>query len=420
MRDQDVEKWIAEARNVSVKDALLKLRLWSKAMEKDKGVPCPRPGCGGHDRFAVNERKNIWHCRASGHGGDAIALLGYLRGMDFFEAVEYLTGRTRPDGKQNETEEERAARKERWDREQEELRRVAEQKQREQQETEGRFREREQRKCVETWEQTRRIAGTMAEDFFALRGIDVPADAHLGFHPSLAYWDDGTNRLIHKGPAIIGAALSPRGELTGIQRIWIDLKKNKGKAEIIHPETGEVLASKKSRGSVKGATVFLGGKPDPDQFPGDRVPVTREFLGEGIVTTLAVRQALLHSGSTLFASARFRTALSLTYMAGPAAGRVRHPTMTKTDRLGRVRPHFVPSNVPRPDVDYPLIHMPASIRELYLLGDGDSEPFWTRMALERAAARFANAYPALTVRLAMAANTTDFDDMWQRERELVA
>jgi hypothetical protein len=42
------------------------------------------------------------------------------------------------------------------------------------------------------------------------------------------------------------------------------------------------------------------------------------------------------------------------------------------------------------------------------------------MALERAAARFANAYPALTVRLAMAANTTDFDDMWQRERELVA
>jgi hypothetical protein len=46
-----------------------------------------------------------------------------------------------------------------------------------------------------------------------------------------------------------------------------------------------------------------------------------------------------------------------------------------------------------------------------LLGDGDSDPFATRLALRRAGARFLRAYPCLTVRLAMAAADTNFNDM---------
>jgi hypothetical protein len=103
--------------------------------------------------------------------------------------------------------------------------------------------------------------------------------------------------------------------------------------------------------------------------------------------------------------------VSLGNISGRAAGRVRHPTQTLTDKLGRVRPHFAPDNEPLADDNCPMINVPESVRELVLLGDGDSEPFFTRMALERAGKRFASAYPLLLIRLAMAAPGQDFNDM---------
>lgn len=55
---------------------------------------CPR--CGGKDRFQVNMRKRLWLCRGCGTGGDAIALVRHLEGLDFQEAVERLTGPSSP------------------------------------------------------------------------------------------------------------------------------------------------------------------------------------------------------------------------------------------------------------------------------------------------------------------------------------
>jgi phage/plasmid primase-like uncharacterized protein len=47
--------------------------------------PCPL--CGGTDRFAVNRRQQVWHCRGCAKGGgDAISLVMHVRRLDFREA----------------------------------------------------------------------------------------------------------------------------------------------------------------------------------------------------------------------------------------------------------------------------------------------------------------------------------------------
>ena len=51
---------------------------------------CPR--CGGHDRFGVNAQKRVWHCRGCAKGGSIIDLVQHVRGCDFREAVDFLTG----------------------------------------------------------------------------------------------------------------------------------------------------------------------------------------------------------------------------------------------------------------------------------------------------------------------------------------
>jgi hypothetical protein len=52
-------------------------------------MPCLR----GHDRFAVHLKKQLFNCRGCGaHGGDAIALVQFLDGQSFKEAVEKISG----------------------------------------------------------------------------------------------------------------------------------------------------------------------------------------------------------------------------------------------------------------------------------------------------------------------------------------
>jgi phage/plasmid primase-like uncharacterized protein len=51
----------------------------------------PCPACGGTDRFSINTEKRIFNCRKFG-GGDTIAMVQHARGLDFVEAVEFITG----------------------------------------------------------------------------------------------------------------------------------------------------------------------------------------------------------------------------------------------------------------------------------------------------------------------------------------
>jgi phage/plasmid primase-like uncharacterized protein len=64
-----------------------------KAAASEYVGPCP--ACrDGDDRFGVNVKKQLWHCRHCGKGGDVIALVMHVEGVGFREAVERLAGET--------------------------------------------------------------------------------------------------------------------------------------------------------------------------------------------------------------------------------------------------------------------------------------------------------------------------------------
>jgi len=56
--------------------------------------PCPQ--CGGKDRFSINAQKQVFLCRQCGSKGDVIALVRFLDGCTFLEALESLTGERAP------------------------------------------------------------------------------------------------------------------------------------------------------------------------------------------------------------------------------------------------------------------------------------------------------------------------------------
>ena len=52
---------------------------------------CPR--CGGRDRFSVNVKKGVWHCRGCGKGGnDSISLAVHMLDLSFPATIAFLTG----------------------------------------------------------------------------------------------------------------------------------------------------------------------------------------------------------------------------------------------------------------------------------------------------------------------------------------
>jgi hypothetical protein len=95
VRDLAFEDWVAEARAVPILSAAEARGARLKGGRERVG-PCP--SCGGHDRFGINITRAIFHCRGSGKGGDVIALVQYLDGLDFLAACEALTGRPPPRG----------------------------------------------------------------------------------------------------------------------------------------------------------------------------------------------------------------------------------------------------------------------------------------------------------------------------------
>lgn len=63
----------------------------------DRCGPCPK--CGGVDRFSINTTKQIFNCRGCDVGGDVIAFVQHVDGVDFAHACQTLTGEPRPNGK---------------------------------------------------------------------------------------------------------------------------------------------------------------------------------------------------------------------------------------------------------------------------------------------------------------------------------
>lgn len=403
------DEWVDEARAVALEEALQRIRPGHRLRRQATELVGPCPACGGTDRFAISRRKGVFFCRKCPpphNGGDAIALVRLVEGVEFGRACEILTGRPDPRG-QAESAEERAAR----ERRRAEREREAAERERRREAVSERFRERERVLTRRLWDRAMPIAGTLAESYLLHRGLQRPRGAHLRYAPSHGYFvqDEAALRLVWRGPAMLAAITDADGIWRGLHATWIDPRLGqgpgampasaKGTAEIVDPLTGEVLKPKKTRGSAKGGRIVLARADAP-------IGLVR---GEGIETVLSVWSAV--GAAPVYAGWAWDCGISLGNMAGRALDRIDHPTERILRRDGRDGgPRKVPGRVP--DLSSPAAPVPDSVETLIHLGDGDSEPVLTALAIERAAARHWR--PGRIIRTAMAPDGEDFNSVWRR------
>jgi hypothetical protein len=136
-------------------------------------------------------------------------------------------------------------------------------------------------------------------------------------------------------------------------------------------------------------------------------------IGEGIETVYSVRQDLLKR-AIKYDHMTFWSAINLGNIGGRAKDRLKHPTRTRTDKRGRVAAVNVPGCIPDLE-DTHCLMPPASVSDITLLGDGDSDKFETHNIMARAARRWAQ--PRRMIGCAWANEGQDFNDMWRAEIE---
>ncbi|KQP34291.1 hypothetical protein ASF27_01640 [Methylobacterium sp. Leaf102] len=397
------EAWVEEARAVTLEEAVAGRSSALKWRGGELVGPCPL--CGGEDTFAINPRKRVFICRRGDAGGDALAMVQHLDGCDFVVACEILTGRPPPDRERGETDAARA------ERAAAQAARQAERAAAElaQEDESNAFRAKELARCRDLFRASVALPGTAAEAYLHRRGLVAPPGTWLRCAPKHPYWEhvaDGRGgkawRVIHEGPALLAPVIGLTGRFAGLHATWIDLARPSGKAEPVHPNTGEVLPAKKVRGSAKGGHIPLVRCERP----------TTLFLGEGIETVLSVWLALQACGDPRLEGAVFRSGYSLGNIGGRAAGSVPHPSDVTVDRLGRRRARRVPG--PVPDLGAPSIPVPDTLTAAYLLGDSDSDRTLTENALKRGAARIRHQVPACRVGIPWAPEGEDFNDVLRR------
>lgn len=316
-----------------------------------------------------------------------IKLVQHLAEVDFLTACEILTGAPPP----RRTSSVHHA----------ELARKAEERQARADQREVKhqfFREQERRRLHDMWRRGKPVGGSPVEAYLALRQVGLPrgalirclADAWL--YPPI---EEGVKPTpIHKGPAMMAAIIDDEGKFAGLHLTWIDLNDPEGKARVMDPDTGEIVAAKKVRGSQMGGRIEILRCNEP----------TSLLLGEGIEEVSTVLLALDANGWDLSRTAAW-SGINLYNIGGEHIGTVVHPTATRVDKLGRVREVKVPSD--QPDMTAKAIPIPDSVTDLVLLGDGDSERFLTEMALRRAAHRYAR--PGRTIRIVWSPEGSDWN-----------
>jgi hypothetical protein len=348
--------------------------------------PCPL--CGGRvtsQRFEVKNNGETWVCGACTDGGDVIELVMKVEGCDFRTAIERLGGRAVIDPDQ--------ARKLFDARESKRLAREKES---------ANYREAERKRLWKLWETGARIHRTPAAIYLeSVRGVMLPAYCPaLRYLPAVPYWHgeeiDGRGRkrpkALHTGHALGAAFIRPDGHFGGLHLTWLTSAAVPEKLELTDPDTGEVLKSRKMRGSKTGAYIAVAPVDAPRCL----------MVGEGIETVASVYTAHCLTDRPVNDIA-FWAAGDLGNMAGRAIETVTHPALTRPD--GRAQ--RVPG--PYPDPDDAGLTIPDSVTELVLLGDGDSEPVLTQYAMERAARRYSRA--GRQIRVAFAQVKQDFNDM---------
>lgn len=312
--------------------------------------------------FYVDPRKQVFKCFASGEGGDLIALVQAVEGLDFAGALKSL-GAELPDPATMERL------KKRSDEQREKL---------EQEDRISKARKVEIARGI--WRMTRPADGTIVETYLRARGIDLDAikalygfvvPPTLRFHPGLDYAHDG---VAHHGPAMVGALYGRDRVLCGVHRTWL-LGDGSGKARLPKP--------KKALGILMGSLAPL----TPELANG--------VLGEGYETVLSVVGMLARERRPVAAW----SANSLGNLAGAGLGRGRPHPEIEGKRLGSVIP----------DPERPGIVLPEAVKTLTLLADADGDIPSTIALMARAEAKYLAA--GIEVSTAWPPVGQDFNDM---------
>lgn len=407
------------------------------------GGPCPLCSSGSgkktNKQFECNAESFV--CAACGKGGDVVALVMEHDGVDFRDAIDRLGGtrearetpatceragrqafaagkaRAVPDGLAADAALARA-----W--------LAGFDKAFRQAQAQARYREAERARLFKTWQSAVAWQGSPVETYLRARGLRAPENARLRYLADAPYFEGETvddagrrsPRVIYRGPAMIAAILDAAGKFRGLHYTWFDLAADaapKFKARIVDPDSGEVLVSKKARGTKQGGYIDLGGEPHAPNAPHGERPVyfTRQFSGEGIESTLAVYTAMVTARRSI-AGIVWRAGIDLGNLVGSAADTVRHPDLKVTVRArdgqavaGAGRARNVPGDVP--DMASPAMPVAPGVRELVQLADGDSDPFTTRCAMARGEAR--RRAEGLAVRTLWPTPGTDFNSMLKPE-----
>lgn len=380
------DQWTARAEAVDIAAVAQRLQPKLKRAGADLLGPCPA-GCASTDGFVVTPREHIFLCRPSGVSGNAIVMVRHSLSCGFAEALEFITGESRPDRSRDETEEERQRREAARARQQAD----AEARARRQDAADANKRDRDDEAIASIIERAVPIAGTHAEAYLRARGLRPPkrltGDLRFCNVPYYGFEHEASKEVAFLAtlPAMIAVIRDVDGAMIGVHQTFLDP---------VEPRKWRPLGdahrnkAKKIRGRAKGGMIRLG-------MLGECL-----VIGEGIETALA-HYALGRSPE----DASLASGISLGNIAGGAAGSIPHPTVKGPDG----KPTAVRNGVP--DMDKPGVILPACVREVILLGDGDSEPLATRGAMLTAGRRFRN--EGRTVALDEAPRGRDWNDELQ-------
>lgn len=342
------ERWCDDAHHVSI----LELAKDYGANLKSAGLgefcgPCPV--CGGNDRFSVNTRKNVFNCRMCSKGGGPITLARFVHGWDYRTAVCDIVGQQDPANSSSSLPATR--------------RQPVPAAKRQTGAEENAFRMRSRKSGYEKWKSALRFHPTV-EAYFAVRGLALPESIlkRFRFIEDLDYviWNKTSSKwdVIHSGNAIVAPIVGPDDRFIGLHRAWIDIEKPKGKAEIIDPNTGELLVNKKVLGSHLGGRIVLRDDGETEDL----------IFGEGYESVLSFD--VIHERPEF----ALWTGVNRGNMCGRAANKVRHPTRKNKTKLGHLR--VVKVGGDEPDLtDLDSLIIPERFNNIIQASDMDGDWF---------------------------------------------
>lgn len=243
---------IAAAKAIRIEDELARrgIKLRGKV---ERAGPCPR--CGGTDRFSINVKKQVFHCRGCTAGGDVIGMVMLIDGCSFPQAVETLVGPVTADDAHGSALSI--------------LHRMGARVRRAEQEAADKVeREAKTREALDWWESAVDPRGTPVEAYLAGRGLSLPDEAAgeaIRFHPRCKFGLAHVPCMV----ALVRDVIS--NEPRAIHRTAIG------------PDGRKAVVDGKSRlalGPTTGGAVKL--TPDEDVC-------AALAIGEGVETTLAMR-----------------------------------------------------------------------------------------------------------------------------------